>query len=109
MRFEAVVAEAKREEVRGPAEGSVGPTSIGGRSQHRAFSGSLRKNLLDLARLNQRNVRGNDERVVDATRYADLRGHFDGAGFPWVRGIRNDFEIVFLRQFESEWVAGHQG
>jgi len=108
MRFEAVVAEAKREEVCGPAEGSVGSTSIGGRSQHRAFGGSMRKNLLDLAGLNQRNVRGNDERAVDAARYADLRGHFDGAGFPWVREIRNDFEIVFPRQFESEWVTCNQ-
>src|SRR5580693_7568426 len=109
MRLEAVVPEAQREKIRRAAESGVGSASVGGGREHRAFRGSALQNLFELASLYQRNIRGNDERAVDAARHAEARGHFNGAGFTGICGVGNDLEIVLLREVDRERIAGDEG
>src|SRR5580658_5720873 len=68
----------------------------------------MRKNLSQLAGLDQRNIGWNDKGVVDATGYADLRSHLDGSGFAGICGVGNDFKAVLLCEFQRERVAGHE-
>ena len=38
----------------------------------------------------------------------EARGHFNGAGFAGIRGVGNNFEVVFAREFKGKWITGHQ-
>ena len=108
MRLEAVVSKAQREQIRGTAEDGVGSAPVGCGRQHRAFFGSAVENFFQLAGLNQRNIRGDDECAVDAARYTDTCRHLNGAGFAGIRRVGNDFEIVLPREIDGERIAGYQ-
>src|SRR5258708_31623414 len=102
MRFEAIVREAQRKQVRWPAESGVGSTSVSGGHEHRALVGSMRKNLRKLAGLDQRNIRWNDERAPDAALHAEACGHLNCPGFARIRRIGDDFESIFLAKINRE-------
>src|SRR5712692_6183853 len=84
LRRGAVVAEAEREQIGGAAEGGVGAASVGGWDEHAAFFRRLLQDFFELPRLNQRNVGGYHERVVDAALLTNPCSHFDGAGLAGV-------------------------
>src|SRR5258708_18076163 len=94
MRFEAIVPEAQRKQVRWPAESGVGSTSVSGGHEHRALVGSMRKNLRKLAGLDQRNIRGNDERALHSALHPEACGHLTFLAFTRSREMRGGLESI---------------
>src|ERR1700722_11737062 len=105
MRFEAVVAKAKREKICGTAERGVSAAPISGRYEHAAFRQSLLQDFFEFPRFEQRNVGRNHQRALDAPLDADASGHFDGPGFPRIVRVRHYFKPIFGGQIGRKWIA----
>ncbi len=109
VRFEAVIAEAQREQSCRAAEGGVGAASIGRRGQYRAFRRSIFQNRFQFAGRDQRNVGRDDEGEIGAAAHAELSRQFDCSGFSGSIRIGDDFEVVLPGEFDGEGVAGDNG
>ena len=64
MRLETVVSETQRKQSRGTAQDRVRAAPVGGRHEHRTFSGAASRICSSSDGLNKRNIRGNHQRVL---------------------------------------------
>src|SRR5215469_10003810 len=92
---EAVVAEAKRNNVCRPAQYAVTSPAIVGGNEHGALRRGRIKNLLELGACNQRDVCRNYNRGVVAAIFAPPARHFDGGCLAFVATVFDDakFEL----------------
>src|ERR1700757_3648673 len=79
MRFEAVVAEPKREQICRPAKGRVCASSVSRRDEQTSFRRNVTVDFFEFPRLNQWNISGNDESARLAPFHAHPRGHLDSS------------------------------
>ena len=105
---EAVIAEAQRKQICGPAENRIGPTTAGRRYKHRTLLWCGSKDLLDLCGSDQREITGHDQRELRTARNACACGRFNCAGFAGVDWIVNDREGVPLRHALCVWIARYE-
>ena len=78
---------------------------VAGRCQNASLDWSLPVDLLQFPAFNQRNIGGNHQCALFPALHRDASGHFDGAGFPRIIGIRNHLKAIFESQFRGIRIA----